>query len=398
MRHLLLITAFLAMLGPTSAHAEGSESIWDGLQVHGFASQAAIWTSDNRFFGNSPETSFAFTEIGLNASLPINPRILLSGQLLARRAGDMYDGTPELDYGLADITLASSNEQRWGVRVGRVKNPLGIYNETRDVPFTRPGIFLPQVIYYDKIRNLALSTDGLMFYGESYIDQGALSLTLGGGQPVIDDNVGWTFLRNNYDGEFQTDNKTGLVQLWYSTPGERFKFGLSGIMLSLRFDPGQHSPLRSGTTDIFYWIASIQYDTEDWTLSAEYLREPLAWGDYGPFFPNFKTTVEGYYLQGTYRIRPNIELLMRYEEGFANRNDRDGVRFSTRTGGLFPPFAGFSKIWTAGLRWDINRQWMVRAEYQRHHGTFVLSFRENPDLGQLREYWNLFAVQAAFRF
>lgn len=398
MRHLPLITAFLAMLCLARANAQESPSIWDGLQVHGFASQAALRTSDNRFFGDSPETSFAFTEIGLNASLPINPRILLSGQLLARRAGDMYDGTPELDYGLADVTLASSSEQHWGVRVGRVKNPLGIYNETRDVPFTHPGIFLPQVVYFDKVRDLVLSTDGLMLYSELYGNQGTLSLTLGGGQSVIDENVEWAYLNNNFDGDLENQGIAGLARLWYSTPDNQLKLGLSAAALSLKFDPNQHSLLNPGTTDIFYWIASIQYDAEDWTLMAEYAGEPLEWRDYGPFAPDRKITAEGYYLQGVYRVRPNIELLLRYEEGFANRDDRDGVRFSNLTGGLFPPFASFSKIWTAGLRWDINRQWMVRAEYQRHHGTFILSQRENPDPGQLREYWNLFAVQAAFRF
>jgi len=394
-RTLRLITASLSILGPVSASAEEASSIWDGLQVHGFASQAAVRTSDNRFFGNSPETSFEFTEIGVNASLPLNSHTLLSGQLLARRAGEMYDGTPDLDYGLADVTLASSEEQRSGVRIGRLKNPLGIYNETRDVPFTRPGIFLPQTVYYDKIRNLVLSLDGLMLYGETYTNLGTMSLTVGGGRPLLDDNVEWTFLRNDYDGEFEPDGIMKLARLWYAMPGEQLKFGLSGTMLSLQFDPGQHSPLRAGTTSIFYWVASIQYDAEDWTLTAEYAREPLEWRDY-VVIPNLKTTVEGYYLQGTYRVRPNVELLLRYEEGFANRNDRDGVRSSALTG--TPPFTYFSKIWTAGLRWDINRQWMVRAEYQRHHGTFVLSFRENPDPSRLSEHWNLFAVQAAFRF
>jgi len=391
-----LVIALLPALGLMSVNAKGSQSIWDDLQVHGFASQAIVRTSDNHFFGNSPETSFDFTEIGANASLPLNPKILLSGQLLARRAGDMYDGTPNLDYGLADFTLASSIEHRWGLRAGRIKNPLGIYNETRDVPFTRPGIFLPQVVYFDKIRNLVLSLDGLMYYGETYSNLGTLSLTVGGGRSVLDDNVEWTFLRNDYDGEFQPNGIMGLARLWYSAPGEQLKFGLSGTTLSLQFDPGQHSPLGAGTTDIFYWIASIQYDAEDWTLTAEYAREPLEWRDYGVLIPNFKTTVEGYYLQGTYRVRPDIQLLLRYEEGFANWNDRDGTQSSILTG--TPPFTYFSKIWTAGLRWDINREWMVRAEYQRHHGTFVLSYRENPDPSQLSEYWNLFAVQAAFRF
>lgn len=395
-RILRLIIALLLILGPVGANAD--ESLWDGLQVHGFASQAAVRTSDNRFFGDSFKTSFDFTEIGVNASWPFNSWVLFSGQLLARRAGEMYDGTPDLDYALADVTLASSPEQRWGFRVGRLKNPLGIYNETRDVPFTHPGIFLPQVVYYDKVRNLVLSTDGLMFYGESYNDFGTLSLTVGGGQSVIDDNVEWAYLSNDFDGQLKTDGNTGLFRLWYSTPGERLKLGLSGAALSMTFDPGPQSPLSGGTTELFYWIASIQYDAEDWTLTAEYAGEPLEWRNYGPFFPDRKIIAEGYYLQGTYRIRPDVQMMLCYEEGFANRDDRDGAQFSALNGGQIPPFTGFSKIWTAGLRWDINPQWMVRAEYQRHHGTFVLSSRENPTPDSLREDWNLFAVQAVFRF
>jgi hypothetical protein len=53
---------------------------------------------------------------------------------------------------------------------------------------------------------------------------------------------------------------------------------------------------------------------------------------------------------------------------------------------------------SVGIRWDINEHWMLRAEYQHHQGAFVLSPRENPDPGQLVEHWDLFAVQAVFRF
>ena len=30
-----------------------------------------------------------------------------------------------------------------GIRLGRMKTPLGFYNDTLDVPFTRPSILLP---------------------------------------------------------------------------------------------------------------------------------------------------------------------------------------------------------------------------------------------------------------
>jgi hypothetical protein len=65
---------------------------------------------------------------------------------------------------------------------------------------------------------------------------------------------------------------------------------------------------------------------------------------------------------------------------------------------MMPRHAGFSKIFTVGMRWDINPQWMLRAEYAYNDGTFILSGRENPDYRDHQRYWNLFALQAAFRF
>ena len=41
---------------------------------------------------------------------------------------------------------------------------------------------------------------------------------------------------------------------------------------------------------------------------------------------------------------------------------------------------------------------MVRAEYQHHDGTFVLSGRENPDLNALDPEWDLFALSISYRF
>ena len=175
MQHRSFVTALLAAL--CSAPPMAAESPWSSFQIHGFAAQAAITTTDNRWFGPSDGTSFEFTEVGINASARVLPRVLLAGQVLARRAGEMYDGTPAIDFALADISLFESAARRAGVRVGRIKNPLGIYNETRDVPFTHPGIFLPQVVYFDRVRNLVLSTDGGMLYLDTYSDFGDLSMS-----------------------------------------------------------------------------------------------------------------------------------------------------------------------------------------------------------------------------
>ena len=58
----------------------------------------------------------------------------------------------------------------------------------------------------------------------------------------------------------------------------------------------------------------------------------------------------------------------------------------------------YSKIFTTGIRWDVSPDVMVRAEYQRHRGTFVLSSRENPDASEMEPDWDLFALSLSYRF
>jgi hypothetical protein len=394
------LTFICSALMLTCTATQAAESLWDRLQVHGFASQAVLKTSDNRWFGNSDQTSFDFTEVGLNASMRFDPKLLLAGQVLYRRAGEMYESDLALDYGLADITPLSSTEGRLGLRVGRIKNPLGLYNETRDVPFTHPGIFLPQVVYFDRVRNLVLSTDGAMLYGDRYTGFGNFSFTVGNGWPVMDDNVEWAYLNGDFPGDIKANGTTWLASLWYTDPSEQFKLGLSGATLSIKFDPDIRGmpTIDRGHTDIDFWIASAQYNAEDWTLTSEYAREPIAWRGYGPLAPDRDATGEGWYLQGTYRLRPSVGLMLRYEEGYADTADRDGSKLEAATGGLLPANFAFSKIVSAGIRWDINPNWMVRAEYAYNNGTNMLSSRENLDPLSRERYWNLFSLQLAFRF
>ena len=367
------------------------------LQVHGFASLTAVKTSANRFFGDSPDLSLNFIEVAVNASYQFNPRVLFSGQVLARRAGDMYDGTPALDYGLVDVTLDETAGRRLGVRLGRIKNPVGLYNETRDVPFTRPSIFLPQVIYFDKVRNMLLSTDGMMVYGDLYTAYGDFSLTLSGGQPVVDENVEWTLLGADFPGRLRARGVSWVGSLWYSTLQERLRLGVSAIVSSFSYQPAPAPDFEAGRTDLKYLVLSAQYNTEHWTLTSEYGRLPLTWRDFGAAYPYRDLPGEGYYLQGAYRVRPGMELMLRYEEGFADRTDRDGTRSSALLGGAVPPGDYFSKIWTFGVRWDPNPHVMLRADYERHQGTYSIAARENDPAALVKD-WDLFALQIAVRF
>src|SRR5687768_4944330 len=164
-----------------------AEKLPHNLQIHGFASQAWLKSTGNNVFGNSSSDSgsFDFRELGLNASMRPLPRLQFSVQGLSRWAGNGSPGNIRLDYGFVDYTFFAEEGNQLGIRLGRMKNPLGFYNDTRDVPFTRPSILLPQSIYFDRTRKLAIAADGAHLYGEYHSNLGNISFQLGAARPLV---------------------------------------------------------------------------------------------------------------------------------------------------------------------------------------------------------------------
>ena len=384
-----LLLLILATAGPALAAGEGLN--WNNdLQIHGFFSQGYVNTSDNNFYGDSEDGSFDFRDIGLNASLRLGPRWLVSAQLLSRTAGEMDDGNVNLDYGLVDFTAYSDERLRFGVIAGRFKNPLGLYNDTRDVPFTRPSVFLPQSIYWDKIRNIMLSNDGGQLYGELFHDRHSLSLRLGAGYLPVDENLEWAYLGNDWQGELKNDDPSIVGRVLYELDSGRLRLALSHITTTMVFHAAPGDPFDEGSVDVDYSIASFQYNAERWGLTAEYMREPLHWHGLGFPIRNDDNIADGYYLQGTYRPFEDWELLLRYDAAFLDQNDRDGTGQSAETG--LPAHLFYSKTWSFGITWNIREYMMLRAQYDIVDGTAFLSNRENPNPFDTERNWDMLSL------
>ena len=156
--------ALLSAVSLCSTEARALDLLGSDFQLHGFLSLGLVNTTDNNFFGHSDDRiSKDFSEVGVNASWRLTPELQLAAEVLWRRAGDTDDGA-RLDYGLLDWTAWAREQGRAGLRMGRIKTSYGLYNKTRDVPFTRPSIILPQSIYFDRTRNLTVSADGAEIY------------------------------------------------------------------------------------------------------------------------------------------------------------------------------------------------------------------------------------------
>jgi hypothetical protein len=198
---LLCLAVFSFLLIPA---ARCDEPTGAGLQIHGFLSQSGIWTSDNNFFGDSDDgISTGFTELGLNASYRFGANTLLPGQVLSRRAGEEDDGSLRLDFAqLSHVVSIGAGEA--GIYLGKTKLPYGLYNETRDVAHTRPGIILPQSIYFDRTRDLALSATGVQVYGRAPLGKGALEVRAGYGYQDFGESLERVVFFGDRPGEFRS--------------------------------------------------------------------------------------------------------------------------------------------------------------------------------------------------
>lgn len=384
------------------------------FQIHGFASQAYIATSDNNVFGHSDNGgSFGLTEAGLNASARPLPRLQISAQVVSRRAGEGVSGMPRLDYAILDYRLYSHEANQFGIRVGRLKNPFGFYNETRDVAHTRPSILLPQSIYFDRTRNLGLSGDSVQLYGDTAIGNlGTFSSQFGVWFPIVSDKDTETALLGilNPVGHL-TREPSYIGRGIFETFDKRLRLGISGIWLNAGYDPRYQNPvevLGPGALQFTPIYFSAQYNAEKWTLTAEYAMRHFKYDS--SFGQSVAARVlngqdffgESYYIQGEYRFTPKWEGFLRYDALFANRDDRNGKDFvefiKEQTGLERPAHSRFAKDITVGLRLNITPQFMLRGEYHYVNGTGWLSRLDNKDSNNTEQYWHLFAIQAAYRF
>ncbi len=377
--------------------AAGAQELGAGVQLHGFASQGAVWTSDHRVGGaKDGSVGLDLRELGANLSWRPDPDWLLSGQVLARWAGDTDDGEPRVDYAYIDRSWRLHEASRVGIRLGKIKNPYGFFNVTRDVAHTRPGVIMPQSIYLDQIRNFVLAAPGIALHGDSDMSFGSLSWQLGALRPQVDDaDMEYMFLLGDMPGRFQGTN-SWMGQVLVEPDGGRWRLGLSVGELNMRYRAGSPDPLRPGRHTLPTWALSVEHNDEHWSVTGEYAQTTNQARGYGPIMdPNPDNTLEAWYVQATRRFGQDWRAYARYDVLYLDRKDRDGARFAVLTGR--PGHTRYARDWVLGMRRDIDR-FALWLEYHHVDGTAWLAGIDNPDPQRRKRAWDMVLLQAAWYF
>lgn len=379
-----LCCLMLCCYGVTT-HAADTET--EKLQLHGFASQAVFHTSDNSFGGDSDDdVSTDYNELGANFAYNPLQRFRVSGQAVTRNAGGYDVGTTRIDYFLFDYAFISTGENKAGVRLGRIKNNFGFFNSTRDVAHTRPSIYLPHNIYWEPVRDMLLSRDGVSLYWDAYSDSGLVLSEIGFGRPRITPQMATETLFFKVHSVETHNPKLFLGRLAWEDNGGNWRVAASGLSASSGLDVGL-----VGDFDARYAILSLQYSAESWQFTSE-----VAWFNYDlkmdPLTRN--TYGDSAYLQYTYFASPAWQFYSRYDVGYFDRQHRNGSSFEP----FLPRFSAYSRDLGLGTRWDINDHWMAAFEVHYLEGGLALSVVDNPDMWQTHKYWMLSSFEIAFRF
>jgi hypothetical protein len=378
-----------------------SHSAWyDAINWHGFLSQSYILTDENNFLGSSSDGSFKFNSAGLNASWKPNNSLQFSVQGLYKQIGNAEPKGTQLDFAIADWALADEFEYGAGVRVGRLKNPYGFFNETRDVAATRPSLLLAESIYIDYLQALFHSMDSVGVYLRGELDSGTLSLESNFGKPILTSDITYTLMGGNpLTGDIVSE-RASMSRLMFEDGGGLWRAALSYVWFygDYRAGPSEPVGLVDGKLDVKQLMVSFEYNLGDWQFISEAQRRDVSIKDSFRFPVPFNVLDKslGYYLQIGYRVSDELNTYVRRDEAFYDKDDKKGVNYQAF--GRGNDHAAFAKDLTFGLSYTPSFEWNFGVEFHVVDGTYWLPNLENPDVAGQKQHWNMFLAQVAYRF
>jgi len=144
----------------------------------------------------------------VNISTSITDKFRVGAQGYARKIGSLDDGRPQLDWAYGDYKFAN-----WfGVRAGKVKTALGLYNDTQDMDFLHLWALLPQGVYPADLRTTYISHTGGDLYGRIPLKKlGKLDYTAYAGTRSFDNRGGFFLFTTDNGFNIQTINGTWRV-------------------------------------------------------------------------------------------------------------------------------------------------------------------------------------------
>jgi hypothetical protein len=345
-------------------------TVWNRtVQVHGFASQGFVYTDQNNWLTmNTSQGSAAMTDMGLNLSSQLTDKFRIGAQVYDRNLGQLGQWHPSLDWALGDYRFTN-----WfGIRAGKVKTTMGLYNDSQDLDFLHVFALLPQGVYPTDLRDTTIAHTGGDIYGNVLLHHhlGDISYTAFVGHRSDSLYSGYPYLVTQWEVFFRS---LGGLQyggdVRWNTAVKGLMIGASrmnqeitgkGSFVNLLNPSAGQVPYETSTSA--YWTNQFygEYRLGKLDLNAEYRR----YFNRVPYSPgaDTETDVRGWYASGSYRLCRRLEVGSYYSHYVVTDSATGAAQLilTPQTDTNLPQNHVYDKVVAA--RVDLNRLVYVKVE------------------------------------
>ena len=407
---LFFISLILVCLSLSTLHAENED-----VAIHGFISQGYLKTTRNNYIADSTDGTFQFNEMGLNFTTQPMDKLRIAAQFFARDFGSVGNDQIQIDYALADYRFTDY----FGVRAGKLKNPMGLYSEYRDIDMLRTCIILPHSVYDETLRDSQTFLKGIGIYGDiNTTHLGSVSYqALAGTNNIAADSATAIFLGSGVLKITSVDvDTTYSLALQYADPTGHVKLGSTAFFTDLYFSgetignpllPLKGMAIDGSVSNCEIYTGSVELTWNPFVLTWEMKRSKVRNAVYTSHDTGLvlvETPVDhfGEYVSLTYQMTSFLQAGVYFNEFYPYERDRNGDFTSP---GIAKNYH-WVKNWAFSLKWDINPSWLLKLETQYADGTASVPMVYNEftydDAGNVIDgaprYWWLHAVKVSYNF
>jgi hypothetical protein len=370
------------------------------IQIHGFATQGFLYSSNNNYLStNSSSGSFAWTDGAVSVSDALSDRLRVGIQLHMYQLGEFGGVEPQVDWASGDYKV----NEHFGFRAGKIKTPIGLFNDSQDVDAVHQWALLPQGVYPTDNRSFTLAALGGLFYGGWGLGKKGGTLVYRGyaGYRTLDLTQGYVKGIDLVLAPLEpklglpvtliTAPPTGTVyggDVRWQTPLKGLLIGSSVMVTNAQ---GSAGAISFHVAPDAFTQQYIKFERGKFFAAGEVKRWPVA-------FSFTATTAKGpvtipnpfdwraWYPMVGYRVTEKFQLGTYYSH-FVNAAGGRDTSLS----------ANYSKDWTISSRYDFNSYFYAKLEEHFVHG-INRGYYADTNLGVIQPRSNILAAKIGFSF
>ena len=303
---LVLSVSASSLIAQTSVKIGGKE-----VHVHASFQQGFIVTDANNFLTmDTSKGSGAMTDAAVNVSSNLTRKLRVGAQLYTRNIGQLGNGGIQVDWAFADYRFHDA----FGVRAGKVKTALGLFNDTQDMEFLYPWALLPQSVYPLDLRSVTIAHIGADVYGTVKLGKaGSVAYSAYAGKTQDDTNGGYRYGVEDFGLLFKSavrETGGGFDARW-ATPVNGLMTGYSFIQTKSGADLFMSAYGLDLDANVSPWRRQAMYADYQGSklrLSAEWRHELMISTLTPAVFPATETHSQSGFVAASYRLFEKLEV------------------------------------------------------------------------------------------